>query len=256
MSNLVVTTKIDLELNQFRNQATVLLLEDFAESWGEIQNSNFDTIYLRSHFSEKSTMPNNFAKEFSIINETFTGKAYFVDNISSLNSIEDFEDKYNQANLFKPFLPQTWRADQAPDRDDLIYKKRLSSCASGISFNRDGITDLENWIAQHRINIQQELRVYVICGDIISTASIKNSKTESQKVKVVDTRSLCSTEFQFIKNIMDKMPEIDFAGIDIAVTPDGLKLIEINRSPAFSSFLSITGLDLADELYSRLRNKH
>ena len=51
---------------------------------------------------------------------------------------------------------------------------------------------------------------------------------------------------------MQKMPELDFVGVDLAIEEKGnLLIIEVNRSPQFMGYYKVTGVNLAEKVFRR-----
>ena len=82
-------------------------------------------------------------------------------------------------------------------------------------------------------------------------ASIKQSKRPNVGVKVQNTRRLSLGELSFAESVYKLAPSLEFIGIDMAITQDGIRLIEVNRSPIFNSFTRLCGKNLAEELYTK-----
>ncbi|MEA3304620.1 MAG: DUF916 domain-containing protein, partial [Patescibacteria group bacterium] len=115
------------------------------------------------------------------------GNAYIIDNIQSDSDVF-FEDKYSQYLHYKEYMPKTDILERAEDVSNTNYicKKRISSRAKGIIFQPEQIQgELSDYIIQKRINIDTEYRVYSIFGKVIPMVSIKSSKSENMKVKVL-----------------------------------------------------------------------
>jgi len=248
MKNLIVTTKADLDTGNFTKCGEIFLLENFAAEFSRIKHEQFDTIYFRSHFSIPETLPNVFATEIDTVSRDFA-RNYFIDNTKTCAEIIDFEDKWQQYQIFRELMPETWRFRDAPKDEKLIYKKRISSRARGVAFSRDEVLDGENWIAQRKMEILCEMRIYIICGEIFPLASTKSNKTETQKVKILEIIRIANEEIEFAKKVAKMTPKKDFLGIDVAKTQSGLFLIEANRSPSFASFYKLSGINLAENLY-------
>ena len=250
MKNLVVTTSSDLSIPELGKFADVFLLDK--DDYGGGLVSKYDTLYIRSQFNRPELMPQVFESEIDTIGrEARDHGLYIVDDTYSLQQILDFEDKWLQYKKLAKFMPETELLSETDGADgQFLYKKRLSSRATGIVWQVEDIYgEKSDWIRQDRQDIRQELRVFVVCGQVCPTASIRSSKTENTEVKVAGFRELDSEELEFAMRVAESIPEIDFAGLDIIITEGGLKLIEVNRSPIFSSFTRDTGVNLASELY-------
>jgi len=254
MKHLVVTTRSDLSVEQLQPFTDVLFLEELHGN--NPVSQEYASVYFRSHFSRPATMPQNFAAEIDMITEQFVGQdVYFVDHVTNVEAILAIEDKWSQYQLLGEYMPETYLASESPlGGQSLIFKKRLSSRASGIAWSRDEISgDLIDWIVQPRLEILEELRIYAVRGVICPMAAVRQSKTENQKVKVTELRPLSNEEIAFAEHVCSKIPQLDFVGLDVVVTPEGPALIEVNRSPDFAAFTKIADANLAEQLYETIR---
>ena len=163
-----------------------------------------------------------------------------IDNITTYEQIESFEDKYRQYMLYSDYMPNTFLPSNGTFCNGKhLAKKRISQRAKDIYFSEANFDD--SYIIQDLMDIQEELRVYAIFGNPVEQATIKTSKSPESKVKVVGKRQLTEKE----KDICEKIATLsglDFIGIDLAVLKNGeLKLIEVNRSPQFKRFVEMYG---------------
>lgn len=136
-----------------------------------------------------------------------------------------------------------------------IFKQRLSSRGRGVTWDEKLITPpRQNWIIQESITIDQELRIYLIGGQVYPVGAIRQSKTALQATEAIDSRQLTQDEIDFASKVSQLTPNLDIAGIDIARTSAGdLYLVEVNRSPGFAKFYDLTGVNLAEKLYANIR---
>ena len=201
-----------------------------------------DLVYFRDPFNDPEYQPDPFHIDQLIAQ--YQG-AQIVDHITSFQDILELEDKYLQSEAYGDLYPTTWLPSQhefVPGSN--LAKPRISQRAKNILFDLDGHTLDDSWIIQELLDIQEELRVYVVCGDVLDQASIKSSKA-SGKVKIIGDRPLTPEEIVFVHQAMEKCP-LDVVGFDIAVLPGGqYKIIEANRSPQFLRYSERTGLNLA-----------
>lgn len=248
--HLIVTTSADTSADAFRPFADIIFVDRLEAPIAEKQ---YETFYIRSQFHDESFMPQRFSKEIDAISKGLVeGGTRAIDNMSTVNQIINFEDKWLQYDMYSSLMPDTWLAVKVDNCSDLIYKKRLSSRGAGIAWKKDDIGEqTEDWIAQVRLDIVEELRAYVIKGSVFPIASIKQSKRPNVSVKVQNTRRLSLGELSFAESVHKLAPNLEFIGIDMAITQDGIRLIEVNRSPIFNSFTRLCGKNLAEKLYTK-----
>lgn len=239
------TTRNDLSEQLFTNWQ-IHYYDEFNPS-DELPDSSL--VYFRDPFNDPSYVPDE-AKIDAIINHY--QNAYSVDQIRSFKDMQNAEDKYQQAQLYGDLYPTTWLANAhtfVPGEH--IAKPRISQRAKNILFQLDDRVLDDSWIVQTVLPIVEELRVYVISGQILKQASIKSSKSTGS-VKVIGIRQLTPTEQDFIAQAMQKCP-FDLVGFDLAVLQDSsLRLIEANRSPQFKRYYERTHLNPAELLTESL----
>lgn len=251
--HLLVTTTSDLSLDYFRPFCDVILLDrEYPHNGKNVDDRK--SVYVRSHFSRPRTMPQNFKREIDGIGQRAEElQIPIVDTMGTVHEIVTFEDKWHQFQMFAKYMPETRLATEVfSDNDSVIFKKRISSQGTGIAWHYEDITgDVNGWVCQRTLDIREELRVYVVRGEVIEVAAVRQSKTIDQKIKVVGIRKLTEQERQFAASVCQVCIQLDFVGLDIAVTSGGLRLIEVNRSPDFASFAKKSGMNLAGLLYDR-----
>ncbi len=258
MRNLVIAVSPDSSLNLLKTYADIIILDD--ESVPD-NLASYETVYIRSHFSQPSTLPQNFHSEIQGIVQHAkhtNPDVKFVDGLDSVGAIVDFEDKWRQYEIFSEYMPRTELLNQETDVYSFrqpLFKKKLSSRGSGITWNIEETSRSTNdWIVQESLNIQEELRVYVICGEVYPIGTIRRNMTSDVPSEAIDSRNLTQGEMDFSSSVMSKVPNMDFVGLDIALTLDsGLMLMEVNRSPGFAKFNRLTDINLASVLYESLR---
>ena len=253
MKHLVISVSPDSSLNLLGKFADLILLDE--QSKTEVTQS-YDSLYIRSHFSKPDTMPqvfhneiNNLVKQAKQLNLEIT----FIDSLDTVDEIVAFEDKWHQYQLFSDLMPNT----ELFDRADLsrfrkpIFKNRLSSRGSGVTWNEpDSLKAKSDWIVQESIDIEEELRIYIVKGLVYTTGALRNSMTEGQKAQVVNAKKLSDKEIKFALAVAKITSKMDFIGLDIAKTYDGhIYLMEVNRSPGFAAFEKVTQVNLASILY-------
>ncbi|MBQ8984859.1 ATP-grasp domain-containing protein [Candidatus Saccharibacteria bacterium] len=207
-----------------------------------------DVVYFRDPFNNLNFAPD--PKALDAIITSYQG-ARSIDNIHSFQDIERYEDKYRQFEKYGSLMPKTWLATKRGFiTGKNIAKPRISQRARNVLFELDRKID-DNWIIQERMDIKEELRIYIVFGEIQRVATIKSSK-QTGKVKVIDERLLSEEEYRFSEKVA-ALTDLDFAGIDVAILKNGLlRLIEVNRSPQFKRYTEITGINLADEISKHL----
>jgi hypothetical protein len=254
MQHLVISVSPDSSLKLLGEFADIVALDK--ESPIDI-TKHYDTLYIRSHFSQPGLQPQNFRHEIiSIIDSVrrINPDIAFIDGMDTVDDIVTFEDKWHQYHTFREFMPKTHLYESGRDTSVFkrpLFKKRLSSRGGGISWSDRNITgSLDDWIIQESLDVDEEIRIYVVRGEVYPIAAVRQSMTLHQKTHAIDSRKLTSHEFEFALGVASKIPSLDMVGLDIALTKDGqLYLIEANRSPGFATFADLTNENLADILY-------
>jgi len=255
MKNLVIAVSPDSSLELLGTYADVVVLDK-----GSVGASDrfYDTVYIRSHFSQESTLPQNFRSEIDsqVQNaKDINPQVKFIDSMDNVDDIVAFEDKWLQYKTFAKFMPRTELFDDSFDTTSFVrplYKNRLSSRGSGITWDREkAVATKGDWIVQESLDIQEELRVYIILGEVYPVGAVKQSMTEGNKAMGTHSRALSEDEIIFSTSLMEQAPGLDIVGIDMVRTSSGeLRLLEVNRSPGFAKFYELTGFDLAEKLYA------
>lgn len=253
MNHLVIAVSLDSSLELLGKYADVIVLDEDPSLAIE---KSYETVYIRSHFSTPELQPQRFRAEIeSIVSQAkqHNPDVTFIDGMETVEAIVSFEDKWAQYQLFADFMPRTQLLAEADDFERPIYKKRLSSRGSGVTWNKDEATGSEeDWIVQESIDITEELRVYVIHGEVYLVGAVRNSMTADQKTQAVSARDLSQDEINFALAVAQKAPALEMIGLDVARSSDGaLYVMEVNRSPGFGTFTKLTGVNLADVLYAQ-----
>jgi len=254
MKNLVITVSPDSSIELLRAFADVIIL-DKEPVPGTIPF--YETIYIRSHFGRSDTLPQVFRAEIEDIIDRakhVNPNIRFIDNTSSVDMILGTEDKWRQYEIFNSLMPKTQLLSEDLDVSGFkrpVFKNRLSSHGNGVTWNmNETTTPRDDWLIQESLDIIEELRVYVIKGNVYPVGAIRQSKTSDQNTQAVDSRPLTKDEMEFSLKIGELAPNLDIIGIDIARTSNGeLYLMEVNRSPGFGKFAELTGVNLASLLY-------
>lgn len=245
MTNLlVVTTKNDLSIKYFEQIEGVKTDVMFFGGSRLDSARNYDVIYYRDPFVvDYDTEALEDLPEYYKSNG-----AYSIDHIQTLEDLL-FEDKWRQYTILGDFMPKTDVLRRGMDTAGKIIKKRISSRGKAVLFDTSSISSgYDDYIVQDMMKIIKEYRVYMVCGSLVGTVSVKTSKTKTQKVKVDHTEPITGDVRQFCEQVSRLVPQLDLVGIDVARTPEGLRLIEINRAPQFKHFAELTGLNLAETL--------
>jgi glutathione synthase/RimK-type ligase-like ATP-grasp enzyme len=254
MKHLVLTTSPDSSIDLLKEFADVIVLDKQAVPEDLMF---YDTLYIRSNFSKPSTRPELFILQVDEVVQRLkraNSDIQVIDNTDSVEKIIDIEDKWHQYKIFNKYMSHTTLLSSDLEVSDFkrpVFKHRLSSQGSGVTWNIDEATSpYEDWIVQESIDIVEELRIYVINNIVYPIATVRQSKTLNKGVKAIDFRNLASSELEFASLIEQCVPSLDFIGLDVAINSDGkLYLIEVNRSPGFGKFTSLTGINLARFLY-------
>lgn len=254
MKNLVITVSPESSIDLLKRFADVIILDK--ES---VPNKLpfYETLYIRSHFGHPSTLPEVFRSEIEAI--VYRAKQEnpnirFIDDTDTVDKVMDFEDKWNQYEIFSSFMPKTELLNNDLDVtgfDQPIFKHRFSSHGNGVTWDlKETTSPRQDWLVQESLNIYEELRIYVINGKVYAIGAVRQSKTLDQNTHALDTRSLESDEIDFASRIGQQVPSMSIVGLDIARNSDGkLYLMEVNRSPGFGKFAELTGVNLASFLY-------
>ncbi len=254
MKNLVITVSPESSIDLLKLFADIIVLDK------EPAPTNlpfYETLYIRSHFGHPSTLPEVFRSKIEAIVQLAKHEnpdIKFVDNINSVDKIMRAEDKWNQYKIFSNFMPNTELLNDDLDVSGFVhpvFKKRFSSHGNGVTWNIDETTvPRKDWLVQESLDINEELRVYVINTNVYPVGAIRQSKTADKSTQAVDSRTLVQDEIKFSSQISKQAPNLDIIGLDIARTSGGkLYLMEVNRSPGFGKFAELTGINLASILY-------
>ncbi len=257
MNHLVIAVSKDSSLELLGKYADVIVLDK--EPMPTCLKS-YKSVYIRSHFSTPELSPQNFRDEIQklvTLAKTENPNLLFIDGMSTVDAIIEFEDKWNQYKKFSDFMPLTKMLNSMEDVSEFahpIFKKRLSSRGAGVTWDRQKTeVSTGSWVVQESLDIQEELRVYCILGKVYSVGAVKQSMTVNDKAQSVGSRILSQDEIDFSLRVIKHCPNLDIVGIDIARSLDGkLSLMEVNRSPGFAKFNELTGINLADRLYEEL----
>lgn len=256
MNHIAITVSAESSVNLLSKHADIVLLDQAIDPDAL---SIYKSIYVRSHFSTVELQPQNFRDTITAIvcqARSLNPNIHVIDGMDTVEKIVGFEDKWNQYQIYSDFMPQTRVLNTHIDSNNhkFIYKKRLSSRGLGVTTNLSEVTGLVNeWIVQEKLDIDEEVRIYVIRGKVYPMGAVRSSMTTNQKTISVNARELNNDEISFASAIGQRSNELDMIGLDVARTSDGtLQLMEANRSPGFGAFAELTGVNLADVLYDDL----
>lgn len=245
----VVTTSADSSVELFPQEVSVYRYDTVSPE----SLKSYQVIYFRDPF-------NTDFYDIDAITRTVDGvvranpSAYYVDNVKSIDDIL-IEDKWRQYTLLRAYMPDTKLLELA---SEVVYglniaKKRISARARDIVFHQEEIKyDPEEYILQENLILESEYRVYVICGEVQNLMSRKQPKTAKSKTKVQNLTPITNDIKAFSESISREVPNLDFMGLDVAKTDEGLRLIELNRSPQFSRYNSLGGDDLVEKIMKKL----
>lgn len=236
MRKLLYTTHTDLSIEYFTDWD----IDYYDNPCPNPQSA--DLVYFRDPFNDDSYTPN--PEQINRLIKYHQGSK-IVDHLTSFPDIVKAEDKYLQSQQYGDLYPNTWLpSQQAFTPGKHLAKPRISQRAKDILFVINDRKLDDNWIIQDLLDIKEELRVYVVNGQIIQPASIKSPKS-SGKVKVIGTRPITTAEQTFVQEALSYCP-LDIVGFDIAVLGNGdYKVIEANRSPQFRRYTEQTGINIA-----------
>lgn len=257
MKSLIITTPADnskeLILQAFKT-ADCLYYDQSRDQVNRVLVDNrYDVVYYRDPFNQGSFDAPSIRQTVEYIFRICTD-ALFVDGVKTYQDLL-FEDKWRQYQLFSDVMPETKLIDfnTGIKEGSEVAKERISSRAKGVVFDNDSVDIDKQYIVQKIIDIDKELRVFVVDGAILPLAAVRSSKTADTKVKMIETEVISSEIIKFAQSIYDKISYMNFVGLDIVIQPGGRPmLIEVNRSPQFSRYNEMTGTNLAELLMKGL----
>ena len=210
MNNLVIAVSLDSSLDLLKQFADFIVLDEDAAPH---VTKKYDTVYIRSHFSTPGYAPQDYREQIDdLIAEArrLNPALTFIDDMYRIDDIVHFEDKWQQYQMFKDFMPRTEVYDGSNTAfNSPIFKKRLSSRGRGITWDAAKVSSpLEDWIIQESLDIKDELRIYIVKGDIYPVATVRKSMSEGVAAQAVNARELTKEEFDFALNIAAKNPQL------------------------------------------------
>lgn len=249
-TTLIVTTQKDISLPYLENDHTVVAYfeHDPKEFESVLRERTFQVIYIRDPFNNPPFDTEDITRRLELL-YSLQPNARYIDSAQDIDKVF-FEDKWVQYQTLAEVIPETVMGKTGEIvGEGKIAKKRISARSRDILFPGDVLPG-DDWIIQNALYIKEELRVYVIKGEIIPLASIKRSKANDQTTKVVGIRELTQQETDFVAKVVAKVPWMDFAGFDIVMCEEGLYLLEANRAPQFKKYSELTETNIAAQLFA------
>ncbi len=215
----------------------------------------YDAIYFRDPFNKVGHDKIAIDRDLNLI-VTSNPSAYFVDEATSFSALL-IEDKWLQYELLGKYMPNTELLTHSSQLTNAkIAKKRISARARDIVFSPADLKgDVSEYIVQDMLDIQQEYRVYSVGDTVAPSMTTKSSKTAVSKVKIGDSLAVTPPILEFVQEILQLLPSHDFLGFDVAQTKEGLRLIEVNRSPQFKRYNEEAGVNIAADVIRRVEEK-
>jgi hypothetical protein len=152
MKNLVITVSPESSIDLLKSFADVIILDK--EPTPKVLPF-YETLYIRSHFGDLSTLPEVFRSEIEDIvrrAKLENPNIKFIDGIDTVEKILDTEDKWNQYKIFGSFMPQTKLLSDDLDVSGFnrpVFKNRFSSRGKGVTWHIEETTrPLQDWLIQ------------------------------------------------------------------------------------------------------------
>lgn len=231
----------------------------FAYTDNQEPGKTWDFIYIRGPFIKSDFDDPRIKDALQKVLDT-NRQAYVLDGINDFSDLL-LEDKWRQYELLKDLMPETQPLKTLPDADlnGWLIKKRISGRSRDIHFNASELgqdIDPRDYITQKRLDIETEIRAFMIGGKPELPLEIKASKSPTGKTKVIGMKTDVPPEVLEICAQVASRLRFDFMGLDIAQTPKGFFLIEVNRSPQFRSYYQSNSINLAEKLIEHLIEKN
>lgn len=251
----LITTSADLSKDLFLNSLQSNVDVYFYDTVASKIQSSYDVVYFRDPFNEGSFDLKFIKQAMSKVFEK-NPDAYYFDGVRSTNELL-IEDKWHQYKIFSDFMPYTEVLQSAEDvTGEMIAKKRISARARDIAFTPEKVKEIiSDYILQKKMHITNEYRVYIVGGSVLPLMSRKSPLTLQSKVKVEAVLEIFPEILDVSLRIANKIPALDFIGLDIAQTDIGLQLIEVNRSPQFLKYSQMNGIDIVKSCVNYVNNK-
>jgi glutathione synthase/RimK-type ligase-like ATP-grasp enzyme len=253
---LIATTRSDMSLEYFLtdNVSVAYFEDDMGTFTKKVVAREFDVIYVRDPFNTARLTIEAIAPKIELI-KTRHPRAYYIDQVDDIEGVL-IEDKWRQYQRWGEWMPDTYLGGEPADiAGPAIAKKRISARSRDILFDVQPSDLSAEWILQERLTIVEELRVYVLFGNPVTYAAKRRSKGLNQTTKVTGVHVLTEDEMTFARELAGRMKEYDFLGLDIATTPEGPRLIEVNRSPQFKRYNKLSGSNLVENFWPDALNR-
>ena len=255
-SILIATTRSDNSLRFFLEPGIdVVYFDDELEKFShDASRRNYDVVYIRDPFNTGRLAPEDIIPYIDVLGRKHQS-AYFVDCAHRIAGVL-IEDKWNQYEIWQKWMPQTRLGDQLDGAETgVVAKKRISARSRDILFELVPEVLSSDWIVQERLDIVEELRVYALFGRVVRRASIRRSKSATSGTKVVGLRDIAEQEVEFAEEVVAQQKQLDFVGLDIVVTPTGLRLIEVNRSPQLNRYNELAQTNLVANFWDGISER-
>lgn len=124
-----------------------------------------------------------------------------IDQMSTVEQIVTFEDKFNQYELFSGFFPKHSYTKTLAISHNLLGQFIKSVFPRG-ELASPGIRNVASsesneWLIQESLDTDEELRVYVIRGLVHPVLAVHKSLTATQRVEVSNSRALTEKEIEY-----------------------------------------------------------
>lgn len=118
------------------------------------------------------------------------------------------------------------------------------------------LSKLRQYMVQEFVPIEKELRILVI-GSKVSGAFRKETMDWVHNIArgAAAKPEPLTPELEQTALKAAVTTQTDIAGIDLAITPKGFFVLEVNRSPGFRAFEEATGINVAKEIVEYLKAK-
>jgi len=178
---------------------------------------------------------------------------------------------YRKLKLRGFFVPQTLpftekniaRIRKFPGEEIVIKDTRgkrgkgVSKCPkASLETVLSSLDPARKYLAQEFVSIQKELRVLVIGDSPLGAFSkISGDWRHNVALGAKPRKEKLTPEISALAVNAARIVKTEIAGVDIAVTPKGYFVIEVNRSPQFRGFESATKKNAAREIVKYLESR-
>lgn len=253
---LVGTSRESISASLFEKACTQLGLTFIFIPYahGNAPDVHGDIIYLRDPFNMgENATDERFVSSLISANPA----ARYVDNLTSYRDLF-FEDKLVQYEIFSDLMPLTevlTKDDYDNSRYDssrYVVKERLNAGGKGVFFGSGFSFQDDTYLLQEKLDIQDDYRVICVGKKVLPVALKRAAKRDNESVsKTTGTYPLTKVDIEFALSVLEKVPNHDLVGLDIAMAQGRHHLIEVNRSPQIRIFQNRTGIDVAKMIIER-----